>query len=420
MHKGLLRIILCSGVAGAVLSFTPAPAGGQSTPTAETASNDAVFHLERQRERSEAALDYDPKLGYLPSLLKRLDVNADSQVLVFSKTSFQQALISPKNPRAIFFNDDVAIGAVPGGKLFEISALDPTQGVIFYTLDMRPSPSPRFERGGSVCGECHNPISVLVPGLMVTSVIPNADGTPFFTGNFFNVTDYRTPIAERWGGWYVTGTSEPHMGNAVAPDPEHPTELEVKGTQNLVSLAGRFDLSKYPLSTSDIVALMTLEHQTRVINLITSVGAQARSLIGKGKLDAAASRRLDQAVEEIVTSLLFADEAPLHQPVKGVSSFTETFPRRGPRDKKGRSLRDFDLQKRMFRYPLSYMVYKPIFDNLPDAVRDRVYRRLYDVLTGQDNSSKYARISPTDRTNILEILRETKPNLPDYFQANRE
>jgi hypothetical protein len=206
------------------------------------------------------------------------------------------------------------------------------------------------------------------------------------------------------------------LGNAVAPDPEHPTELETKGTQNVLSLAGRFDLSKYPVPTSDVVALMTLEHQTRMINLITSVGAQARSLIEKGKLDDAATRRLDQAVEEIVTSLLFADEAPLHEPVKGVSTFTETFPSRGPRDEKGRSLRDFDLQKRMFRYPLSYTVYSAIFDSLPDAVRDRVYRRLYEVLSGKDNSQKYARVSSADRTSILEILRDTKPNLPDYFK----
>ena len=416
MRKRLFHLTLCCGVAGALLYFATAPAVSQQHQTEETASHDAVSLLDVQLGRSEATLPYDIKLGYLPSLLKRLDVNADSQVLVFSKTSFQQALISPKNPRAIYFNDDIAIGAVPGGRVFEISALDPTRGVMFYTLDMRPSQSPRFERGGSVCGECHNPISVLVPGLMVTSVIPNADGSPFFTGAFFNVTDHRTPITERWGGWYVTGTSEPHMGNAIAPDPEHPTELETKGTQNLLSLAGRFDLSKYPVPTSDVVALMTLEHQTRMINLITSVGAQARSLIEKGKLDNAASRRLDQAVEEIVTSMLFSDEAPLQQPVKGVSTFTETFPKRGPRDKKGRSLRDFDLQKRLFRYPLSYMIYSAIFDNLPDAVRDRVYRRLYEVLAGKDNSPKYARISSQDRANILEIFRDTKPNLPDYFK----
>jgi hypothetical protein len=267
-----------------------------------------------------------------------------------------------------------------------------------------------------VCLECHGPVSVLVPGLMVTSVIPDATGMPFFTGAFFNITDYRTPISQRWGGWYVTGTSEPHLGNAVAPDPSHPTELETQGTQNLTTLAGKFDTSKYLEPTSDIVALMTLEHQTRMINLITSVSAQARSLIEKGKLDDATNARLDSAVEEIVSALLFADEAELHQSVKGVSSFTQTFPRRGPRDKQGRSLRDFDLRKRMFRYPLSYMIYSDIFDNMEDTVRTRVYRRLYSILTGQETSPKYARLSAEDRLAILAILRDTKPKLPAYFK----
>ncbi|HEY7334256.1 MAG TPA: hypothetical protein VH639_05180 [Bryobacteraceae bacterium] len=416
MRKPLFHITLCGGVAGIILYLAPAPAGGQSNPQTETASNDAVSHLERRLENGEAALDYNSRLGYLPSLLKLLDVNADSQVLVFSKTSFQQALISPKNPRAIFFNDDVSIGAVPGGEVFEISAVDPVRGVAFYTLNMHQSDRPRIERRTSVCGECHDPVSVLVPGLMVTSVIPDANGTPFFTGAFFNITDHRTPIGQRWGGWYVTGSSEPHLGNAVAPDPNHPTELETKGTQNLLSLAGKFDLSNYPVPTSDIVALMTLEHQTRMITLMTSISAQARSLLQKGKLDEAVNRKLDQAVEEIVASLLFADEAPLHESVKGVSTFTQTFPQRGPRDKQGRSLRDFDLKTRMFRYPLSYMVYSPTFDNMPDTVRERIYRRLDEVLTGEDKSAKYARISAEDRGAALDILRQTKPNLPDYFK----
>jgi hypothetical protein len=183
-----------------------------------------------------------------------------------------------------------------------------------------------------------------------------------------------------------------------------------------LSLAGKFDLSNYPVPTSDIVALMTLEHQTRMITLMTSISAQARSLLQKGKLDEAVNRKLDQAVEEIVASLLFADEAPLHESVKGVSTFTQTFPQRGPRDKQGRSLRDFDLKTRMFRYPLSYMVYSPTFDNMPDTVRERIYRRLDEVLTGEDKSAKYARISAEDRGAALDILRQTKPNLPDYFK----
>ena len=379
-------------------------------------AEDAAARLDKQLERGEAALDYGPGLGYLPSLLQRLGVNVDSQVLVFSKTSFQQGLISPKNPRAVYFSDDVSIGFVPGGEVFEIAALDPVEGVQFYTLNTRRAPQPRLERRGDVCGQCHDPVSVLVPGLMVTSVIPDPNGMPFFTGAFFNITDHRTPIAERWGGWYVTGSSEPHRGNAVAPDREHPTELETKGTQNLTTLAGKFDTSKYPAPLSDIVALMTLEHQTRMINLITSISAQTRSLLKKGPLERATSGKLDSAVEEIVTSLVFADETVLHQPIKGVSTFTQSFAKVGPRDKQGRSLRDFDLQKRMFRYPLSYMVYSGIFDNMEETVKQRVYRRLFEVLTGRDTSPKYARLSANDRRAVLEILRETKSNLPDYWK----
>ena len=113
--------------------------------------------------------------------------------------------------------------------------------------------------------------------------------------------------------------------------------------------------------------------------------------------------------------MLFVDEAPLLEPVKGVSAFTLTFPQRGPRDKQGRSLRDFDLQKRLFRYPMSYMVYSDLFDGLPAPVRERVYRRLYDVLAGREVNPKYAMLAGADRRAIVEILLDTKPGLPAYF-----
>jgi len=422
VRNNFVKLTLSGAAAALILYFGAALAGGQSPSPNQSGeaplppSNDAVAALETKLERGDAALEYHPRLGYLPSLLKLLDVNSDSQVLVFSKTSFQQALISPKNPRAIYFNDNVSVGAVPGGEVFEISALDPARGVAFYTLGMRQSDKPRLERRSAVCGQCHDPVSVLVPGLMVTSVIPDSNGTPFFTGAFFNITDHRTPIDQRWGGWYVTGNSEPHLGNSIAPDREHPTDLDTKGNSNVLSLEGRFDTSKYLVPTSDIVALMTLEHQTRAINLITSVSAQARSLLKKGPLSAAVKTKLDAAIEEIVMALMFADEAELHEPVKGVSTFTQSFPQRGPRDKQGRSLRDFDLRKRMFRYPLSYMIYSEIFDNMEPSVQQRVYQRIYEILSGKDTSAKYARLSAGDRSSILAILRDTKSNLPEYFR----
>lgn len=107
----------------------------------------------------------------------------------------------------------------------------------------------------------------------------------------------------------------------------------------------------------------------------------------------------------------------MREPITGVSTFTTTFPERGPRDKKGRSLRDLDLQTRLFRYPLSYMIYDPAFDALPDVAKKQIYRKLFDVLTGKDSSEKYARLSTQDRRAILEILRDTKPDLPSYWHT---
>jgi hypothetical protein len=401
--------------------------GGQNSPDltilpidhpaiqyAQTPLNDPVARLDRQLASGQIKLEFrSDRLGYLPSLLKNLGVNPDSQLLVFSKTSFQADKISPREPRALFFNDEVMVGSVQGGDVLEFAALDPRQGIVFYTLDAHQSKQPRFDRRDA-CLQCHlGPATLGVPGIMVGSVYPDATGMPNSRmGN--PVTDHRTPFEDRWGGWYVSGThgGMHHRGNAVARDRERPSLLETRGTQNLTSLAGKFDETGYMAAVSDIVALMTLEHQTRMTNLMIRAGWDARIESGKG-----ASEKIDSDVEALVTYMLFADEARLYDPIKGVSTFTKTFAERGPRDQHGRSLRDFDLEKRMFRYPLSYMVYSVAFDALPEAVRDRIYRRLYDVLTGKDRSEKFGRLSPEDRQAMLEIVGETKTNLPAYWTA---
>jgi hypothetical protein len=205
------------------------------------------------------------------------------------------------------------------------------------------------------------------------------------------VTDHRTPFEERWSGWYVTGRADGagHGGNAVALDPMGSI---ASGGEDLLSLVTKFDVSPYLAETSDIVALMTLEHQTQAGNLITRLGWEARL---------AESEDLGARVDELVRYLLFADEVPLPGPIRGTSTFVETFSRRGPRDSKGRSLRDFDLETRLFRYPLSYTIESEAFDALPDAVRDEVYRKLRRALAVRD-----------DGRAVLEIVRETKPNAP--------
>lgn len=371
----------------------------------QTAMDDPVARLDRQLAGGNATLEYrDDGSGYLRDLLDKLGVNPDSQMLVFSKTSFQASKISPRAPRALFFADDVMVGSVRSGDVLEFAALDPRQGFVFYTLDINKSDQPRFIRR-DVCLQCHQgPATLGVPGIMIASVYPDATGMPAFRSGM-PVTDQRTPFQDRWGGWYVNGThgGMRHKGNAVARDPKAPDVLESQGSQNVTDLARKFDAAGYLSGVSDIVALMTLEHQTRMTNLMTRAGWLER--IGQ-----------HADIEPLVTCMLFADEATLYDPVEGVSTFTKTFPQRGPRDHQGRSLRDFDLQTRLFRYPLSYMIYSAAFDAIPDAVRERIYRRLFDVLTGKDQNPKFVRLSENDRRNILAILRDTKPNLPPYWR----
>ncbi len=378
--------------------------------------DDRVTRLSRDLISGKVHLAPGPD-GYLPGLLKALGVNPDSQSLVFSKTSFQAARIDPRNPRAIYFSDDAAVGFVRGSDLLEVAALDPKQGMVFYSFNGGTNP-PSFDRRDA-CLQCHtSPGTLGIPGLLIASSYTDASGMPAFRGSQ-RITDDRTPFEERWGGWYVTGThgGMRHIGNAVGHDSAHPEVLDLHDTQNITSLAKKFDAHGYLSGLSDIVALMTLEHQTRMTNLMIRAGWEARIAEASAK-DPALQAQLDTDLESLVTYMLFADEATLHGPVAGVSTFTKTFAERGPRDHQGRSLRDFDLQKRLFRYPLSYMIYSEAFDAMPGQVKDRVYRRLYDVLTGRDKSEKFKRLSADDRRAVLEILRETKPGLPEYFKTD--
>ncbi len=388
---------------------------------ADRPSNDAVARLEERLNSEKTKLEYSPKNGYLAAVLKELNVPVDSQILVFSKTSIQAAHISPRAPRAIYFNDDVSVGYVRKGEVLEFTALDPQQGVKLYTLGNEKADKPELGRRDE-CLQCHQgPVTLAVPGLLISSVHP-ATGRPGEEhGNAF-MTDHRTPFAERWGGWYVTGThgAQYHLGNNQdLADPIHPGKGSRDGTQNVVSLADRFDTSQYLAPTSDIVALMVLEHQVRMTNLIIRIGWDVRVAQHDGTL-AAAAPQLDAEIEELAAYMLFGDEPSLKEPVTGVSTFSKTFSERGPRDPQGRSLREFNLKTRLFRYPLSYMIYSAAFDGMPDYARERIYRVLYDVLTGKDPRESIAdlslaHLSGEDRRNILEIVRATKSNLPAYW-----
>jgi hypothetical protein len=396
-------------IAPSLVRNHPAIAYGTS-PT-----SDPVSRLNEKLKSGEVVLDVDPVHGYLPSVLKALNVPVDSQLLVFSKTSFQAKKISPQNPRALYFTDNVAVGFVRGGDYLEFISQDPKLGSIFYTMKQHPVAGadghvvPQFDRNDNSCVFCHvSDVTYNVPGPFIGSVFPGPDGTANYGPVY--MTDHRSPFEIRWGGWYVTGThqAQRHMGNAIATNPSDLFSMITPQTVHLTSLAGKFDPTGYMSLTSDIVALMVLEHQAGMMNLITRVGWDTR--LGRDS-----DRVLADDVTQLVDYLLFVDEAPMPGPVEGPTSFAKNFSTRGPHDKKGRSLYQLDMQTRLLKYPCSYMIYSEAFDKMPDAAKSAVYARLWDVLSGKETNKVYDRIAPRDRDAIIEILRDTKPDLPDYF-----
>jgi hypothetical protein len=384
---------------------------------------DPVAELNRKVQEGAVELKFDPSQEYLRSVLKALDVPIESQIVVFAKTSVQASRISRSNPRTLLFNDSVVVGWVHGG-FMELAAQDPQQGVIFYTLDqsrtayqertMKLPVLPLFKRQND-CLTCHISYATLgVPGMLVRSAIPGSDDFPIRRlGDY--LIDHRSPLEERWGGWYVTGGSGSvrHLGNLILTNPEAPASSI--SSETLQTLAGKFDTSEYLSPYSDIVALMVFDHQMRMNNLLTRVGWEARYAADEHRKDQTAHVR--DAVNELVDYLLFIDEVPLQHSAEGTSGFAEKFSAQGPHDGKGRSLRQLDLKRRLMRYPCSYMIYTEAFDNLPGDVREAIFQRMWQILSGQDAGKRYARLSLSDRQAIVDILRETKQGLPVYFKS---
>ena len=376
-------------------------------------SGDAIARLQQRIERNETSLQFEPQHGYLKSLLRELQVPMSSQLLVFSKTSLQRYHISSQSPRALFFDDRVYVAWIPGAPMLEMLAVDPTLGAVLYTLEQTNSVRPRFTRDNR-CLECHvAPRTLDVPGALVRSVHASREGEVDLLSGAA-IVSHRTPLKERWGGWYVTGAYGrlEHQGNhfsVVTPGgntAENPPQGPAKDLRDL------FDVARYPQPTSDIVALLVLEHQTHMENLLTRLNYEARASLRQW----GHTRFLTNLAARVLNNLLFVDEATLRSAIQGGSEFTKWFEQQGPRDSHGRSLREFDLQTRLFKYPCSYLIYSEAFDALPREIKLQVYRRLHAVLTGQDISPEFRAIPAETRRAVFEILSETKSDVPAYWK----
>jgi hypothetical protein len=409
--------MLLLAVAAVALAQLPTTAEHDAIAYSTSTPADAIARLQKRIDAGEVQLEFEEGRGYLKSLLASLDIPVSTQGLVFSRTSLQLDRIAPWSPRAVYFNDDVYVGFVQGGPIIEVASVDPKLGAVFYTLAQDGKGRPKFERELHTCLVCHDSSSVTggVPGFIVRSVIPDRYGyglAPVGKG----ITTDQTPLADRWGGWYVTGThgTQRHMGNVVAPVLSHEVgnmksylaTAKLPSGGNVTDLRGRFDLEPYLTPHSDIVSMMVLAHQVTVHNLITRAAYEGRVAEREAGSTAA---RIRNVGEPLVRAMLFVKEAPLSGPLKGTSGFAEQFVARGPRDSQGRSLRELDLERRLFKYPLSYLIYSESFDALPVAVTDYVYGRLQEILSGHETGEDFSHLSAADREAILAILEDTKP-----------
>jgi hypothetical protein len=440
IHRFAAVILLAGfGLQGRVRSedaFELPPIKYSTTP-----SHDPVALLQQRLEKGEITLQRDERFGYLPGVLAALDVPVESQVLVFSKTSLQIHKISPANPRALYFNDSVYIGYVPGSEILELAANDPVLGAVFYTLDGSGAVADldeeglesehkgvadraRLMRDRGQCLSCHATTRTEnVPGYLVRSVFPDRAGRPR-TGSSSFTTDYRSPWSQRWGGWYVTGMhgSMRHMGNTFAVDREDPQKIDAESGANLSHLPARVRPDLHLRPSSDLVALLVLEHQARVHNLITRANYETRQAVAMdeamnqalgrpaGHRSESTQRRIASASNALVEALLMANEPKLESEVRGMGNFELEFPKRGPVTEDGRSLRDLDLQTRLFRYPLSYLIYTPEFQALPQEVMQPIQARLKRELSdAPDNVEFQGLVVVGDRKAIRDILTETMP-----------
>lgn len=414
--------------AGLVLSIAPLARAGDDWERAPISYSDAkpsnsVERLAAALESGEKKLAYNEKFGYLPAFLDALQVKRSSQTLVFSKTSLQRSKINPKAPRSLYFSDDVYVGFCQNGDVLEVSAVDPQLGTVFYSVDQHNHDRAVITRHTDSCLLCHGSSHTGgVPGHVIRSVYPAATGEPVLTLGSHRV-DHSTSFANRWGGWYVTGThgKQTHLGNMIVKDRETRREvLDNTAGQNVVDLSDRFRLDRFLTPHSDLVALMVLEHQAEGHNRITRASFETRMALHREKelnreLKEAPDHRwesttrcIHSASEALAQYLLFVDEAKLSAPIAGTSSFASDYEAIGPRDSKGRSLRDLDLKTRMLKYPLSPLIYTEAFDALPDESKQYVYRRIREVLSGEKLDPKFAHLSPEDRQAITEILADTK------------
>ncbi|MEM7697300.1 MAG: hypothetical protein AAF236_02720 [Verrucomicrobiota bacterium] len=373
--------------------------------------NDPFTRLIADFESGERELDSRSGKAFVASLLEHLDVPASSQLLVFSRTSLQTRHISGSNPRAMYFNEDVYVGYIPGGEV-EIVSLDPELGAIFYMFGVpRGDERLEIERSGR-CMNCHAVLETRrIPGLSIRSVIPGSNWGKLVAFRDKEI-GHQIPLSERFGGYHVTGDPgfSDHKGNLRGEKVGGMivTEAIEPGTE--------FEWSSYLTETSDILPHLILEHQAGFMNLVLEATYRARTYqhLGKGEIKPEHAAVLDGLAEELVRYLLFADEAKF--PDGGIRvdpQYRDDFLADRKQASNGISLKDLDLETRLFQHRCSYLIYSDVFQATPDLFKERVYGLLGEAISTQEPDPDFAYLPDTEKQAISGILRETLSDLPD-------
>ncbi|MFT5882943.1 MAG: hypothetical protein ACI9FG_001452 [Crocinitomicaceae bacterium] len=366
--------------------------------------------------RKTLDLKQQPATDSLRQILQALNVPESSQMLVFSKTSEQNDLISPNNPRAIYFSENYYVGYVPGG-LIELIAADDPSGVMFYTFDPRVAENKKTFKRDNSCLRCHASGNTRdIPGLLVRSVHADQDGQLALAWGT-HLTVPSSPITERWGGWYVSGNHGdlPHMGNKITKKLESGEyTYTASHGQNVEDLSDYINTTGYLADTSDIVALMVVEHQVHMHNAFFSARFQYQrseflhqALHPESEHSTQMQKLIHRRSDEILASLLFSDHAALPADgVDGSADFQKDFVAAGRASEEGWSLRDFRLQKRLFKYRCSYTIHSKAFSLIPAPIKRRVLANLRQHLTGAPIPGMPV-LSERERTRIHTILTQT-------------
>jgi hypothetical protein len=390
----------------------------------EPPERNEIARLQKRLNDGSLKLTPTAQHGYLEPMLAALGIDPDSQTLVFSKTSLQIDVIDAAAPRAIYFDDDTYVAWVQRTGILEIVTMDADRGPVFYTLSAADS-IPQLSRESLRCLTCHDTYAEMgggVPHFLFESTY-DVQGGRLIPDAVARETTDETPIAQRWGGWYVTGKDGGafHLGNIQTPADRAPVNIEKAKRGSVATLNALFDTSRYLRNTSDIVALLILEHQVTVHNEIVHANYKSRVLLERMQPDSDAATlhwaqltpqlqgRYELMLRPLLDALVMANAAPLPRAVTASNEFAARFQGRGPKDASGRSLRQLDLDTRVFRYPLSYLIYSEGFDALPLFVREHVYAKLAQILRQPDPGAPYSSRSAADRQAAFDILAATKP-----------